>query len=92
MHIPTNTTPDEFFAYHCTDDNAREFYEKNEGEMASLLLKIEQLEKRLELVDEQRGFALELIDNIQAELHDQTRLTDVRKGVKTLIANSYLEI
>ena len=26
VHIPSNTTPEEFFKYYCTDENAKEFY------------------------------------------------------------------
>lgn len=28
VHIPSNTTPEEFFKYYCTDENAKEFYQE----------------------------------------------------------------
>lgn len=91
MNIPSNTTPDEFFTYYCTDARAVAFYEKAALSIAKDEAETARLRRRIELAEEQVYFARELLDTIEHELNSATRLTEFKKYFARLLENSYFE-
>ena len=93
VYIKSNVTPEEFFEYYCTDENAKRFYEealeKHTDEVESKA--IDELQKREELLEEQLFFARELIDDIERTLKQSVRLKEFKAQFDVLVSDSMFE-
>lgn len=90
MTIPSNTTPDEFFTYYCTDERAVTFYEKAAINIAKDEAETARLRRRIELAEEQCYFARELIEQIE-QAASELNMRDFRKALARFLDNSYFE-
>lgn len=64
-YINSNVSIDEFFKYHCEDDNAIRFYNEICSEGGNYKQENERLERRIEGLLEQNFNAVETIDAIE---------------------------
>jgi len=88
-HVPANTSLDEFLKYYCTDPNAERFI-KDIEEQIGVELK-GHVEQATELIQEQLGFANNLIDELEAALLNCTRLKDFKEAFARILEDSYFE-
>lgn len=97
-YINSNVKAGEFFKYHCTDENAVRFYNKFAEDESNTRQAIERvladLERRLELAEEQVYFAQKLINEIAFEVlrySNTAGATKLRKLILDAIAESMFE-
>lgn len=90
MNMPSNTTPDEFFTYYCTDERAVTFYERAALNTAKDEAELTRLRRRIDLVEEQVYFARELIEQIE-DAAKQLNIRDFRKALARFLDNSFFE-
>lgn len=90
MHIPSNMSSDTFFMYHCTDENAVEFYTEARDKINSLEKRLCSLGGYLERAEEQVSFAQDLVDRIEKAL-GYTRAKEMREAIRNAIEESMFE-
>jgi predicted NodU family carbamoyl transferase len=91
MYIPSNTSPEEFFNYYCTEVNAVRFYAEGLNDQERYIKELQQSEKDAEVVSEQLGFAKELLEILENELNTCTKLSQFKKAFMLALENSMLE-
>lgn len=91
MNIPGNTSPEEFFKYHCTDENAKAFYEKAAMESEKALADIRYANSRIEALEEQLYFARELLDNLETAIDQTTRMSEFKRCFFIALEDSCFE-
>lgn len=93
-YINSNVSADEFFKYHCTDENATRFYNELVEEESDTERVIAGLERRLELAEEQVYFAQNLVDGIVFKVEGYSNTagaTKLRKLILDAISGSLFE-
>jgi hypothetical protein len=93
-HINSNVSVEEFFKYHCTDENAVRFYDEIVKEESDLKRVIADLERRLELAEEQIYFAQNLLNGIVFKVQGYSNTagaTKLRKLILDEISESMFE-
>lgn len=94
MYINSNVTAEEFFKYHCTDDNAVRFYNEIVAKESDTERVIADLERRLELAEEQVYFAQNLLNGIVFKVQGYSNTagaTKLRKLILDEISESMFE-
>lgn len=91
MYINSNISADEFFQNHCTDDNAKQFYDAVRDKFHSNEKENNSLERQNEMLREQLSFARDLISNIEDSLKENTRLNEFKKDFIRLTEDSFFE-
>ena len=91
--IPANTTPEEYFKYHCKDEVAVQMFERSQyGEQGENLAKqLEEQERRNELLSEQNWMAQNLIEELETVAKTQTRMRDFKKTLEALLQETQFE-
>lgn len=93
-YINSNVTVEEFFKYHCTDENAVRFYEELVEEESDYEQVIADLERRLELAEEQVYFARNLLNGLVFKVQGYSNTagaTRLRKLILDEISESMFE-
>ncbi|MFA7473931.1 MAG: hypothetical protein WCY86_13570 [Spirosomataceae bacterium] len=93
-YINSNVTPDEFFKYHCEDENAIRFYSKIVAGESDTSRVIADLERRLELAEEQVYLAQNLLNGIVFKVQGYSNTagaTKLRKLILSEISKSMFE-
>lgn len=93
-YINSNVSAEEFFKYHCTDENAVRFYNKIVEEDSNYERVIEDLEHRLELAEEQVYFAQNLLNGLVFKVQGYSNTagaTKLRKLILDAISDSKFE-
>lgn len=88
-YVPANTSLDEFLKYYCTDPNAERFIKECEDKIG---VELEgHVEQANELIQEQLGFARDLIDQLVECLDNCTKMKDFKVAFDRILADSYFE-
>lgn len=93
-YINSNVTAEEFFRDHCTDENATRFYNELVEEELNAGRVIADLERRLELAEEQIYFAQNLLNGIVLKVQGYSNTagaTRLRKLILDEISESMFE-
>jgi hypothetical protein len=93
-YINSNVSIEEFFRDHCTDENATQFYNKIVAEELNTGRVIADLERRLELAEEQIYFAQNLLNGIVLKVQGYSNTagaTRLRKLILDEISESMFE-
>lgn len=93
-YINSNVSAEEFFRDHCTDENAVRFYNKIVEEDSNYERVIEDLERRLELAEEQIYFAQNLLNSLVFKVQGYSNTagaTKLRKLILDAISDSKFE-
>jgi hypothetical protein len=93
-YINSNVSVEEFFRDHCTDENAVRFYNKIVENEANTGRVIADLERRLELAEEQIYFAQDLLNGIVCKVQGYSNTagaTRLRKLILDEISKSMFE-
>jgi hypothetical protein len=93
-YIKSNVSADEFFKYHCTDENATRFYSELVEEASNTGRLLADLERRLELAEEQIYFAQNLLNGIVFKVQGYSNTagaTRLRKLILDAISDSMFE-
>jgi hypothetical protein len=93
-YINSNVSIEEFFRDHCTDENATQFYNKLVEEELNTGRVIADLERRLELAEEQVYFAQNLLNGIVFKVQGYSNTagaTRLRKLILDEISESMFE-
>jgi hypothetical protein len=93
-YINSNVSIEEFFRDHCTDENATQFYNKIVAEELNTGRVIADLERRLELAEEQIYFAQNLLNGIVFKVQGYSNTagaTRLRKLILDEISESMFE-
>jgi hypothetical protein len=93
-YINSNVSVEEFFRDHCTDENATQFYNKIVAEELNTGRVIADLERRLELAEEQIYFAQNLLNGIVLKVQGYSNTagaTRLRKLILDEISESMFE-
>jgi hypothetical protein len=93
-YINSNVSVEEFFRDHCTDENATQFYNKIVAEELNTGRVIADLERRLELAEEQIYFAQNLLNGIVLKVQGYSNTagaTRLRKLILAEISESMFE-
>ena len=91
MYIPSNVSANDFFKYHCTDENAVEYYDTAVKSHEATESDNIQLRNENESVREQLYFATELITQLETMLEKAKTLKEFKKDFLRAIEDSYLE-
>lgn len=93
-YINSNVSIEEFFKYHCEDENAVRFYNEIVAEESDTCRVIADLERRLELAEEQIYFAQNLLNSIVFKVQGYSNTagaTKLRKLILKDISDSMFE-
>lgn len=91
-YINSNVSAEEFFKYHCTDENATRFYNRiveDELDTARVIANLERvvanLERRLELAEEQVYFAQNLLNGIVLKVQGYSNTAGAKRLRKLIL-------
>lgn len=93
-YINSNVTAEDFFRYHCTDENAKRFWEKREDKEETAIKELEATEKRLELIEEQNEHAestLEKIEELIEHFPNTGGAKELKKNITRILQDSMFE-
>lgn len=95
MYINSNVTPEQFFRDHCTDDNAKRFYEDLIEDNESFDAERKEEQRQLELAEEQVYFARNLIEKINYILKtydNKAGAVKLKQSISDAISDSMFEV
>lgn len=84
-YINSNVSIDDFFRYHCEDENAVRFYNELAAEESDTERVIADLERRLELAEEQIYFAQNLLNGIVFKVQGYSNTAGAAKLRKLIL-------
>jgi hypothetical protein len=84
-YINSNVSAEEFFRYHCEDENAVRFYNKIVEAESDTAYIVADLERRLELAEEQVCFAQNLLNGIVFKVQSYSNTAGATKLRKLIL-------